>query len=395
MENRIEKNPEVPCGTRFIIDWFSMTTRIHTVDELVDLLGLRGCNFIECLGNHGFARRITFGGISIHYNRDETEGKGTGRFVWLEMSGSGCRTFETYGTGDFESLIALVNQEYGKSKTDKDVRLTRLDIAFDDMDGGLDIDRIFDDTRAGNFVSRFSKFSYTGGSDGLSVTFGSRNSNVLIRIYDKAAERGYSREEVPHWVRCELQIKDDNAAGFAWKLQSEPLSDLYRSTLKHYLSYRVPNPQDSNKRRWEETEYWSEFLSDAVAKSVLEKPGVVYNLMKCLDYLQKQPMGSIKTVIKIFGIDHFIRFVMEAPMPQNPKYDRLIAENLYDDYRPDKLLDILERQAADKEFLDELRAGYDEAHRIALDKARAYNKERDERERMRYLDKLYREGAIR
>lgn len=386
-----DKNIDVPAGTRLVIDWFSMTTRKHSVADVIDLLGMRGCNFEESRGNQGFAHRLGFAGVYIHFNRNEYEGKNTGSFVWLEMTGQGCRTFETYGTGDFEGLLMLVNNEYGKEKADKDVRLTRIDIAFDDMDNVLDINRIFIDTMNENFVSRMSKFSYIGGSDGKSVTFGSQSSNVLVRIYDKATERGYSPEDVPHWVRCELKLKNDNAVGFAWNLQFDGIQQLYFSTLKQYLSFRVPSDTDSNKRRWKETEYWSRFLAEAVSKSLLEKPGVIYNLSKCEKYVMTQPIGSIKTLVKIYGIDTFIRMIYEAPMPKNPKYQKLIAEHTSKGMGSDvnELVELLEHDYDNAQYLKQLREELDEIHRNALDKARAYRKKERERETLRFMEKMY------
>lgn len=379
----------LPVGNRLLIDYFSMTSRIHTVDDMVDLLGMRDVNWEEVRGNHGFAHRITFNGVHIHFNRNENEGMNTGNFVWLEMSGQGCRCYETYGTGDFEGLINLVNTEYGKKNAEKDVRLTRLDVAFDDMDGVFDIDRIFMDTYKKNFVTRFRDYEHIGGSRGFSVNFGSKASNVFIRIYDKAEERGYTKEEVPHWIRNEIQLKSESAQGFAWNLQFDGLQALYSSTLKNYLSFRVPSETDSNKRRWEEADYWSNFLQGAIGKSLLEKPGVEYNLSKCQQYVMSQPIGSIKTLIKIFGIDHFIRMVYEAPMPKNPKYLRLINEHRTQANTFEELNKILNRRAEDVEFLKELQAGYDEIHRTALQKARDYRKKEEERARMRYLSSLY------
>ena len=286
-----DKTPDIPKENRIIFDWVSFTTRIHSLYELTKLLCLEDCPFETVKGSKGFMYRQYFGGISIHYNEHEIEQSGD--FIWLEMSGQGCRSFETYGCGDYDKLFKLVREN------PENIHITRLDIAFDDMSGVFNIKNICDEVRAENFVSRTSTYQAIYSNAGNAVYFGSKKSNVFIRIYDKATERGYDGEQF-HWIRCELQLKDVNAKGFVDKLCYMDLRELYLGVLKNYVSFRVPTG-DSNKRRWPEAEWWSRFLDDAVRISVWSKPGVDYNLSACERYVMTQPIGSIKTLIEIFG----------------------------------------------------------------------------------------------
>ena len=167
------------------------------------------------------------------------------------MSGQGCRAFESYGTGDYESLFRLV------VNNPKEFNITRLDIAFDEFSGILDADRLMNDTQKQKFRSKAEYYTYTGGSDGVSMNIGSPRSKVLIRIYDKRAERlakitdpdQHSRieEDIPHWMRVELQLRDDRALEFIKTMggcgkcskDGEPMSigAVYTGVLKNYLEY--------------------------------------------------------------------------------------------------------------------------------------------------------------
>lgn len=308
--------PDFPKENRIIFDWVSFTTRMHSVFELIDLLDLRDCPFETVKGSKGFMWRQYFGGISIHYNENEL--RCSGDFIWLEMSGQGCRTYESYGCGDYEKLFALAR------KDPDNIHLTRLDVAFDDMTGVFDINHVCDEVRLEHFVARTNTYQSIYSNAGNAVYFGSKKSNIFIRIYDKAAERGYDGDKF-HWVRCELQLKDVNAKGFVDQLVTKDLADLYLGVLRNYLSFRVPTA-DSNKRRWPEAEWWSKFLGDAVRTSIWSKPGVDYNLSACERYVMTQPIGSIKTLIEIFGKEAFFEMVRKAPSPKNPKYKQLIAQ---------------------------------------------------------------------
>ena len=307
--------PDFPKENRIIFDWLSFTTRKHSVVELIELLELRECPFETVRGSKGFMWRQYYNGISIHYNENELNHSGD--FIWLEMSGQGCRSFESFGSGDYESLFDLVRRD------PENIHLTRIDIAFDDMTGVFDIKQICDEVRFEHFVSRTSTYQSIYSNSGNAVYFGSKKSNVFIRIYDKAAERGYDGEKF-HWVRCELQLKDVNAKGFVDKLQDNDLRELYLGVLKNYISFRIPT-NDSNKRRWPQAEWWSKFLDNAVRISVWSKPGVDYNLSACERYVMTQPIGSIKTLVEIFGKEAFFEMIRKAPAPKNPKYKQLIA----------------------------------------------------------------------
>ena len=191
-----------------LYDWVSITSKIHSPQNLIDLLGFNDPSIVweQVKGAHGYQDRLYWGCISIHYNGREDMG------VWLEMSGQGCRNFESYGSGDYDSLFREVFDN------PDEMNVTRLDVAFDDHSGILDQSIICDDTRNHEFISRFRQVDVHYSTGGDSVTFGDRSSDLLIRIYDKAAERGYT--DGRHWVRVELQLRRERALDFCRALKN-------------------------------------------------------------------------------------------------------------------------------------------------------------------------------
>lgn len=379
---------EFPKSNRLIYDWVSFSTRKHDPGEIMDLIGMRDCPWEILTSGNGYTHRHYFGGVSISFC--ENDMSHVGGFYLLDMSGQGCRTFETYGNGDYEKLFRLVQAEQGKDHSLRDVRLTRLDVAFDDMIGMLDINEICDKTRRAEFVSRIQRYEAIYGSKGNSVNFGSKGSNVFIRIYDKAMERGYT--DGLHWIRCELQLRKENACGYVDKLRDHSISDLYSGVLKNYLSFRDEDRLDSNKRRWNETVWWSEFLDYARAISVAEKPGVIYNLDACEKYVLTQPVGSIKTLIRLHGADGFIEMIESAPAPKNPKYKRLVSQiELERSHRTEiegvraAYTDTDDDIVLMSEFADELRAEYDQIARESEEKRILSKRESDRIAATEYL----------
>ena len=70
------------------------------------------------------------------------------------------------------------------------------------------------------------------------------------------------------------------------------------------------------------------FIDEAEKISVYSKPGVIYNLEACEMYVMTQPLGALKTLFTIFGEEKFTKIIDDAPLPKNPKYQRLISEEL-------------------------------------------------------------------
>lgn len=275
-------------------------------------------------GGKGYRQRYYWEKISIHFDGREDMG------VWLEMSGQGCRAFETFGSGDYEALFAEVFQE------PDDVHFTRLDIAFDDHSGLLDIQQLADHTleledgQPVHFVSKFRsrlvEWQHRDGAPrpGLSIYHGRKASDCLIRIYDKAAERGFFDR---HWNRVELQLRDDRAFEFARQmLAGEDMGELYRGVVYNYLRYVEPDHSDSNRWRWPMKDYWARFLGAAGRIRLYVKPGADYNIFNCEDFVFKQAGGAIYTLLELYGVELFLQKLQEQRGTLNPKYKQLLDQ---------------------------------------------------------------------
>ncbi len=301
-------------------DWVSITSRIHSVQNFIDLLGLNreGVVWEELPGMHGYRDRLYWSSISIHYNGREDMG------VWLEMTGQGCRAFESYGTGDFESLFNEVRQE------PEQVHMTRLDIAFDDHEGVLDINELERDARARSFVSRFKKvnidwsFDASNSVEGLDITHGRKASDVMIRIYDKAAERGYT--DGRHWIRAELVLKDDRCMAFLDAPGT--IGERYAGVVMNYLRYiDEPDLYDSNRWRWPTKPYWDKFLNSAKAIRLYRKPGLEYNRHNLQDFVYQQAGNAIAAeIICMGGLDAFGKKAMKDISQLPAKYKVVIQQ---------------------------------------------------------------------
>lgn len=305
MENNINENI-------VLYDWLSFTSKKHTPDELIAALGLTHCPWTEIKGARGYRDRKYFSCISIHYNGRDDMG------VWVELSGQGCRTFESLSSVGWKNLFEFIHEN--------GLHMTRLDVAFDDHTGILPISEIVQDVQAGLFVSRMNYWETIISSKGTSIQIGSPQSKVLVRIYDKAAERGC--EDGTHWVRCEMQLRDDRAAEFT-KIEL-PIGEAYAGVLLNYLRFVEPDEEDTNKSRWPMKPYWSVLVGDAERIKIFTAPGMEYNEEQCRHFVVNQAGNAIDACIQMYGLTEFEKMISERQTMPNPKYEELVQRHRFE-----------------------------------------------------------------
>lgn len=317
-------NNTIPTENLILYDWLSFTSKIDSPESIMELLGLDHVAWEKLeRGRNGYRQRFFFENISIMFDGTDEMG------VFVDMSGKGCRVFESYSTTSWEVLLRTLY--YGE----EDYHITRLDMAFDDHTGILDIDTIANDTFGLAFVSKARKshvhFSHDQDTDltGITVDVGSEQSNMFIRIYDKAVEQVVKSHDcpdvLPHWIRVEMQMRDEIATGFVGGLMVNSVGDQFRGVLHNYLRYVIPD-SDKNKSRWDMTPYWAELLEGVQAIRVWSAPGVDYTIWNLSNYVINQAGNALDCYLKIFGLEDLIVQLGNRAVKMSPKYIRLLKK---------------------------------------------------------------------
>lgn len=329
-----------------LIDWFSFTIRGDLPDpkDVTSFLGLSSANWVKReKGFYGYKSAIYLGGISIMWD-GFTDDMG----ICVEMSGQGCRQFETSSLISFAELFEKVT-----SSTDRNsprwYNITRLDVAYDDVDkegtGLLDIVKICKFAYQGRFVGRLSiakpeveccpdEHGYVDRAH--TCYFGSVQSDTRIRFYDKAMERGGLGY---HWVRCELQLRDNNACNFLTR--KEEWGERFFGVLNNYVRFIIPSKSDSNRRRWASPAWWEKFLLYTKKISLYTAKGVDYNLTRLERYIIDQCGNSIETYIKCVGELKFKEMLKHRESYLNANQQALVIE--YQAIREQKLIEYRNR----------------------------------------------------
>lgn len=295
-----------------LFDWLTFTSHADSPETVMQLLGLKDVPWQKMdRGRNGYRQRYFFENISILYDGAENMG------VCVDMSGTGCRAFETYSKISWDELMQILYFSSG------DYNVTRLDMAFDDHTGILDIDELRDDTDSHMYVSRSRTWKVEYGSSGTTIYHGSPKSNMYIRIYDKAAERDL---QDCHWIRVEMQMRDEIATGFIDGLMIHPVGDQFRGVLHNYLRYVVDPGTDENMSRWPMADYWSELIGGIQQIRCWSAPGVEYNEFHLSNYIINQAGNALDCYLKIFGMEDLIRELGQRSVKMSPKYLRLLAK---------------------------------------------------------------------
>lgn len=340
MENRSNVLSLESQNNVFLIDWLTVVFHDQTVFGVQYLLGLAGAdipwqerhNFV-----YGYPVTTFWNNISIRWGADNAayysddadktaaEKVRTDMGICLEMSGTGCRAFEQYGAGDWLKLLHDICDCEGR------VSITRMDLAYDDHTGLLDIYRIRSDVEDRNLVCKAKETNihisdnFNTNIKGLTIEVGSRHSKVLIRIYDKAAERGFDSSR--HWVRVELQLRKERAFVAALEiLKGQHVGRTAAGILRNYCTFRTPSG-DTNRCRWPLTDYWDKVFMDMVKISIVIAPGEPYNFHKTEKHMLEQYGQAFITYYRMYGeIGSFLMDAMKRFPVLKPKYEAAINE---------------------------------------------------------------------
>jgi hypothetical protein len=252
------------------------------------------------------------------------------RFI-VDFSGEGlARWFMEYGRGltllEFLSRLLAVDG----------VRVNRLDLAFDDYDGLLGVEKVLDYLERGFCVTNWRVADYHrsieigGGYLGATCYLGSRVSDNFARVYDKRAlelKRGAVEAALPaHWVRLELEVKHDRAdltcrhlvdAGFT--------SAACLGVLVSLVEFKSPTG-DSNDRRWPAVRWWARFTEKVAAFPVrLARPAA--SIERKEKWVIKAVAPSLALLSEYFGSDEWLDSVLEQGRGRLSRQDlALIAD---------------------------------------------------------------------
>lgn len=291
IENMIQGNKFIQSNGLYVsLDWASFTLMQYSdVYDVVDFLGFDARDFKEIgIGGNGYRNRLehfTVDSIKIYF-----DGANDNMGIHVDVSGNAistlleayCTTRVPFGKGrqvdKFESDLSP--QLYSETLTQlfNDIleigHFTRIDLAIDDF--GSNYYSTIDLIKKRNSKSIVSKWREIRNLEkdtlalertGHTVYFGSKESEIMLRVYDKQLEQnlGLSPEDEKYiktlWTRWELQLRGERANQAAKLLASGiNIGSVTIGILSHY--FRIIQHDDCNRSRCSNELKWDLFVNE-------------------------------------------------------------------------------------------------------------------------------------
>lgn len=214
------------------IDWLTLTKKIPSAEiekrpdkgMLMTVLMVEaqrvGVDVSEFEVTHGdgfYALHVLFNKSRVRASADfELEKQGI-RLVWSGQA----LTSPTMGTRVLSAAI------------ENDWKPTRIDVAIDVLNYGVTVKEIYTQYDAAHGENKQRSVDFKHRPTGDSLYLGSRHSEKMLRIYDKATEQGLSND----WIRFEMEFKGRAA------LQVVPkcLTNIYAVGMVHVGMVSLPH----------------------------------------------------------------------------------------------------------------------------------------------------------
>ena len=299
------------------IDWLSFTVLdCSDLQSCLNTFGFNLSDFYDCpRGANGYKNMLSYicFNIRVLYNGNENMG------IHFDISGSAVSEFyrvyyescydisTPWGTLAIDFSLDVVNSLF--SKILKMGHITRLDLAIDNKhDLFYSVKELHDILDCQRFVSKWRSWRYveeketSGVCSGRSIYFGSRSSDIMLRVYDKELEQNKkypNKDHLKHvnykWVRWELELKNERANMAIDKLiNGVSVGELAIGILSNY--FRIINFDDNNKSRCSNDIKWERFVDDIHALRLYIAP-LDNDLNDKKDWLIRQCAPTIAAVI--------------------------------------------------------------------------------------------------
>lgn len=278
------------------LDWLAFTVPQATVDEMSPIVG-----------GEWFETTTGFGGYPTcwltNQGRHGVGRLGTGaprnpKEVHVDLSAG---IVSTWDEAKIRSVLTWVFARGGG-------HMTRMDVALNDRAARVSIAQVKQAVDAGQAVTRSQKFQIIAGSslrDGTStgdtLYFGSRESQPMLRVYDKRLElEQKGREEAKDYgVRWELELKKDRAQACAkalLTLKPDDWREFLVGVLRSYVDFRETTRE---AEPWEKYRAplltWWELLTEGFRRCRL----VVEKVQQTLDEVCQWLGQSIRAMLAL------------------------------------------------------------------------------------------------
>lgn len=313
-------------GFLFSVDWLAFTVPSSTVEDIQQRVGGEWMELEK--GFNGYPRAwlcLSTGGGS---GRMGTGMSHRTREVHVSLSGEIVSAWEP---GKVQAICRWINELKGHG--------TRVDVALDDRAGHATVSHVIAAADAGQAVMRWSTYdakrrcSYKGQDDiqGEMITFGSRQSESYLHVYDKQREVAGKGETVEGpWVRWELELKKDRAQLCVDLFAHLPLDEWREFTvglLKSCISFRDTTAEAPAWERCRSSELpWWKALTEGFARCRFHVETTDRKLEEVLAWFSQAMRPTLAALNCAAGPEWMAKVIESGSLRWKPRHYQLMKK---------------------------------------------------------------------
>ena len=211
----------------YSIDWFSGTKLSGPLvfDKAFPESMGQTVSTAKPRNGYNHADMLKCGAVILHHNQYRDMG------YHAQFDGASIRELRNAGMTDTQFVRRLSSMS---------VKASRIDVAMDIFGSDdLTVASIANAVERGQIAAVTKKATYTHGvggkTNGATLYLGSRQSERMLRVYDKAAESGLDDIK---WIRLEFEIKDEQAHAVQGAIVvNNSIADVFRAVWDKFIRY--------------------------------------------------------------------------------------------------------------------------------------------------------------
>nr|WP_281284309.1 replication initiation factor domain-containing protein [Shouchella miscanthi] len=302
-----------------MMDYVRVSFKTHDVDLILEKVVHLKKAYMQELesGFYGYIGTFQLDQIKVFYSKP-----GDSRGILVEMSGKGCRQFETFLKARNKTWF-----DFFQDCLNLNGKFSRVDIAIDDRKTYFTVPYLLEKVQNGEAISRFRKSDFNGsvsikdGSNGgTTLYFGSKKSETYLCFYEKNYEQAEKYdipiEDMDEWNRYELRMKNERAQKAILSLmKTNQFLDIAMQVVNNYIRF-ADKDNDKPRSKWETSQFWQDFIGDFGRLSLLMSPEEEF-YEKTKRWLGNSCAPSMKMVLEadqVLGTNQLSDMVTNAEM---------------------------------------------------------------------------------
>ena len=314
------------AGFTQTIDWLAFTIPTITVDEVIRTIG--GDWFQSETGFRGYpkAQLMTQGKTGV--GKLGTGAPRSPKEVHVDLSAG---IVSQWDEARLKQMLRWIFDQKG--------HVTRIDVALDDREATVAVQTVRDAVTAGQVVSRSKQFKVIEASNhregtrtGETLYFGSRESQTMLRVYDKRLElRCKGREDADSFgVRWELEFKQERAQACAkalLTLDSEDWRAFLVGVLRSYIDFRDTTREAESYEKYRSALLpWWEALTEGFRRCRLVVEQTQRRLDDVVTWMAQAISPMLAVIVASRGYDFLVELIYAGKQRWKQKHHTLLND---------------------------------------------------------------------